>query len=124
MLARHHRDIPDALDAQAEAGTMDPKTAMGSEPHGSQIRPDFERIALLLQGSGALGAYQGGVYQALAEAELHPHWAARGSIGAINAALIAGNSRERRVERLREFWTTISESPIGIPKLSSGNIQN
>ena len=48
---------------------MDSKTAMGSEPHGSPVRPDFERIALLLQGGGALGSYQAGVYQALAEAE-------------------------------------------------------
>ena len=69
---------------------MDPKTAIGSEPHHSPVRPDFERIALLLQGGGALGAYQGGVYQALAEANLHPHWVAGISIGAINAAIIAG----------------------------------
>jgi NTE family protein len=54
-------------------------------------RPPFDCIALLLQGGGALGAYQGGVYQALAEAELHPDWVAGISIGAINAALIAGN---------------------------------
>jgi NTE family protein len=55
-------------------------------------RPPFERIALLLQGGGALGAYQAGVYQALTEAELHPDWIAGISIGAINAALIAGNA--------------------------------
>src|SRR5213595_3896138 len=78
-------------------------------------RPPFERIALLLQGGGALGAYQGGVYQALAEADLHPDWVAGISIGAINAALIAGNPPERRVERLREFWETVSTSPLGIP---------
>ena len=54
-------------------------------------RPPFERIALLLQGGGALGAYQGGVYQALAEADIHPDWVAGISIGAINAAIIAGN---------------------------------
>jgi|SRR5579871_595512 NTE family protein len=78
-------------------------------------RPPFECIALVLQGGGALGAYQGGVYQALAEAGLHPDLVAGISIGAINAAIIAGNPPERRVERLRGFWETISEPPLGIP---------
>jgi len=68
----------------------------GSRPllrktHVTTERPPFERIALVLQGGGALGAYQGGVYQALAEANLHPDWVAGISIGAINSALIAGN---------------------------------
>ncbi len=103
---------------------MDSKTAMGSEPHASQVRPDFERIALLLQGGGALGSYQGGVYQALAEADLHPHWVAGISIGAINASLIAGNPPQRRVERLREFWETVTEAPFGPPLLLSGDIKN
>ena len=53
-------------------------------------RPPFDCIALLLQGGGALGAYQGGVYEALAEANIHPDWIAGISIGAINAAIIAG----------------------------------
>jgi NTE family protein len=83
--------------------------------HITTERPPFERIALVLQGGGALGAYQGGVYQALAEANLHPDWVAGISIGAINSALIAGNPPEKRVERLREFWETVSSSPIGIP---------
>jgi NTE family protein len=56
--------------------------------HRVMARPPFERIALVLQGGGALGAYQAGVYQALAEANLHPDWVAGISIGAINAALI------------------------------------
>ncbi|HET9814697.1 MAG TPA: patatin-like phospholipase family protein [Xanthobacteraceae bacterium] len=76
-------------------------------------RPPFDCIALLLQGGGALGAYQGGVYQALAEAELHPDWVAGISIGAINAALIAGNPAESRVEKLRSFWETITANPLG-----------
>jgi NTE family protein len=71
-------------------------------------RPPFERIALALQGGGALGAYQGGVYEALAEARLHPDWVAGISIGAINAAIIAGNPPETRVARLREFWDLLS----------------
>lgn len=86
-----------------------------SKTHRRTGRPPFERIALLLQGGGALGAYQGGAYQALAEADLHPDWIAGISIGAINAALIAGNPPEQRVEKLREFWETICASPFGIP---------
>jgi NTE family protein len=73
-----------------------------------ETRPPFECIALLLQGGGALGAYQAGVYQALAEANLHPDWVAGISIGAINAALIAGNPPETRVDKLRAFWEGIT----------------
>ena len=68
-------------------------------------------ISLVLQGGGALGAYQAGVYQALHEAGLEPDWVAGVSIGAINSALIAGNPRERRVERLHQFWDIITSRP-------------
>jgi NTE family protein len=71
-------------------------------------RLQFDCIALLLQGGGALGAYQGGVYEALAEANIHPDWIAGISIGAINAAIIAGNPPNSRVDRLREFWTQVT----------------
>lgn len=71
-------------------------------------RLPFECIALLLQGGGALGAYQGGVYEALAEANIEPDWVAGISIGAINSALIAGNAPEKRVEKLRAFWESIT----------------
>ena len=83
--------------------------------HLAHERPPFERIALILQGGGALGAYQAGVYQALAEANLHPDWVAGISIGAVNSALIAGNPPPRRVDRLREFWEGVSMSPFGVP---------
>jgi NTE family protein len=83
--------------------------------HVAAERPPFERIALILQGGGALGSYQAGVYQALAEANLHPDWVAGISIGAINSALIAGNPPEKRVERLREFWEAITTPPFGVP---------
>ena len=76
--------------------------------HKAQQRPPFECIALLLQGGGALGAYQAGVYQALSEAHLHPDWVAGISIGAINSALIAGNPPQARVEQLRKFWELIT----------------
>jgi len=78
-------------------------------------RPPFEQIVLLLQGGGALGAYQAGVYEALAEAGLHPDWVAGISIGAINAALIAGNPPEARVGKLRTFWETVTASPWPTP---------
>src|SRR5712691_2678244 len=84
-----------------------------------RARPPFECIALLLQGGGALGSYQAGVYHALSEANLHPDWVAGISIGAINSALIAGNPPERRVERLREFWEAVSDSPFGSAYLRS-----
>ncbi len=87
--------------------------------HVATQRPPFERIALILQGGGALGAYQAGVYQALAEANLHPDWVAGISIGAINSALIAGNPPKKRVERLRTFWETVSSPPFGLPFLAA-----
>lgn len=74
----------------------------------AQERSALERIVLLLQGGGALGAYQAGVYQALSEARLQPDWVAGISIGAINAALIAGNAPDQRVARLRAFWERIT----------------
>ncbi|HYF58443.1 MAG TPA: patatin-like phospholipase family protein [Burkholderiaceae bacterium] len=69
-------------------------------------------VALVLQGGGALGAYQGGVVEGLAEAGIEPGWIAGISIGAFNAAILAGNPPERRVERLREFWETICRPPV------------
>jgi len=67
--------------------------------------------ALVLQGGGALGAYQAGVYEALLESDSQLDWVAGVSIGAINAALIAGNPPERRVERLAQFWHEVSSAP-------------
>jgi NTE family protein len=75
-------------------------------------RPPFECIALLLQGGGALGSYQAGVYEALSEANLHPDWVAGISIGAINSAIIAGNPPEQRVTKLRAFWEGITANPL------------
>ena len=65
------------------------------------------QVALVLQGGGALGAYQVGVYQALHEAGVEPDWVIGTSIGAINGALIAGNPPERRMERLEQFWRMV-----------------
>ena len=86
--------------------------------HRELERPPFDCIALVLQGGGALGAFQAGVYQALAEANLQPDWIAGISIGAINAALIAGNAPEVRLEKLRAFWEQVTThllfDPFGI----------
>src|SRR4051794_19215530 len=70
------------------------------------------QVVLVLQGGGALGSYQAGVYQALHEAGIEPDWIIGTSIGAINAALIAGNEPQHRLARLREFWKRMEQSPI------------
>ena len=76
-------------------------------------RPDrCQRIALVLQGGGALGAYQAGVYQALQEVGLEPDWVSGVSIGAINGAIIAGNPPALRLERLRTFWERITQRKV------------
>ena len=72
------------------------------------VKPKFDQTILALQGGGALGAYQAGVYEGLAEGGLLPTWVVGISIGSINAAIIAGNPPERRVERLRTFWDRVS----------------
>ena len=71
----------------------------------------FARKALVLQGGGALGSYQAGVYDALSRHRDQPQWIAGVSIGAINAALIAGNAPDKRVERLHDFWHLVSSGP-------------
>ena len=81
-------------------------------------RLPYEIVALVLQGGGALGAYQAGVAEALCEAEIEPTWAAGISIGAINAAIIAGNSPKDRVAALRGFWDRVTEATGGV----AGNV--
>src|SRR5438105_10386249 len=71
-----------------------------------------DKVALVLQGGGALGAYQAGVYEALHEAGLEPDWVAGVSIGGVNAAIIAGNPPEQRLARLRAFWEMITARQI------------
>ena len=78
------------------------------QPRRLFLPPHIRRIALVLQGGGALGAFQAGVYERLAQGGYLPDWIAGTSIGAINAALIAGNPPEQRADRLREFWNRIS----------------
>jgi NTE family protein len=75
-----------------------------------------KKVALVLQGGGALGSYQAGVYEVMADTRYLPEWVAGISIGAINAALIAGNPPETRVDRLRSFWERVTARPTGLPE--------
>ncbi len=75
-------------------------------------RKKLGQIVLVLQGGGALGAYQAGVYQALHEADIEPDWVIGTSIGAINAGLIAGNVPGQRLAKLQEFWSRITQSSL------------
>jgi NTE family protein len=87
----------------------------GNEPLESirsQGRALPGQVVLVLQGGGALGSYQAGVYQALHEAGIEPDWIIGTSIGAINASLIAGNVPQNRVSRLQEFWKRVEQRPI------------
>jgi len=77
--------------------------------------PPYDVVALVLQGGGALGAYQAGVYEGLHEAGIRPNWLAGISIGALNAAVIAGAPEAERVERLRAFWETICALQVDWP---------
>lgn len=95
-----HKADAHSLRRAAVAPPEDPKPC--ATPFGS--------IALLLQGGGALGAYQAGVYERLLEAGIEPTWVAGISIGAINSAIIAGNARADRVGRLRRFWDMVSDA--------------
>ncbi|WP_308418181.1 patatin-like phospholipase family protein [Chitinimonas sp. BJB300] len=90
----------------AKASKAQPATPVTKSKHDQTVH--------VLQGGGALGAYQAGVYEALACTCYRPDWVAGVSIGAINAALIAGNPPERRIERLSEFWHLVSNG-MGLP---------
>ena len=102
---------------------MNAITSPTAAPHTVSAKTP-PRITLVLQGGGALGAYQAGVYEALHEAGLKPDWVIGTSIGAINGSLIAGNQPDRRLERLRTFWkrvehgfvpTLLGSLPFGAP---------
>ena len=78
-------------------------------PESRRSEKPFGETVLVLQGGGALGAYQAGVYQGLSEAGIEPDWVIGTSIGAINAALIAGNHPADRLDRLRTFWSRVEQ---------------
>jgi NTE family protein len=78
-------------------------------PRKKPLPPHCANVGLVLQGGGALGAYQAGVYATLAERGYEPDWLAGVSIGAVNGAIIAGNVPEQRAARLRQFWEEITD---------------
>lgn len=86
------------------------KTAQIGPSRRSNLVSNRDQIVLVFQGGGALGAYQAGVYQALHESGIEPDWVIGTSIGAINAALIAGNEPEARLAALDAFWTLVSRT--------------
>ena len=104
-----------------------PKRLKGSEAVTAFRDSSKGQVVLVLQGGGALGAYQVGVYQALHEAGVELDWIIGTSIGAINAGLIAGNSPERRMDALQEFWGRVARERVwhylpawtGLPELTS-----
>jgi NTE family protein len=89
-------------------------------PASARTPANAQRV-LVLQGGGALGSYQAGAYQALCHFDFEPEWIAGISIGAVNAAIIAGNEREKRVERLKEFWEMVSAPVPWKPIASDGD---
>jgi NTE family protein len=98
------------MDARTPSPSRPPSL---SQQYEQTWRPErCDRIALVLQGGGALGAYQAGVYQAMHEAHIEPDWVSGVSIGAVNSAIIAGNPPHRRLHQLRTFWDRITERKI------------
>jgi len=96
------------VNKRAPAAATDRASDAATPEVAKPCATPFESIALLLQGGGALGAYQAGVYERLLEAGIEPTWVAGISIGAINSAIIAGNPHADRVARLRSFWEKVS----------------
>src|SRR3984893_213189 len=92
---------------------------MGKQKVPARAASYGKKVALVLQGGGALGSYQAGVYEALSTSQYLPDWVAGISIGAINAAIIAGNAPAKRVERLKAFWEGITAPSSLWPVLSS-----
>ena len=111
------KDRADKTPKRKAAQRSSARETAPSPPHAAtrKLPPHCAKVALLLQGGGALGAYQAGVYEALEEKGYRPHWVTGISIGAINGALIAGNPPEHRVERLRAFWELITGGIAGRP---------
>src|SRR4051795_10771149 len=99
-------------------GVLAMLNVMREQTHSAARRTNelpYDVVALVLQGGGALGAYQAGVYEGLHEAGIRPTWLAGISIGALNTAVIAGSPESQRVDRLREFWETICAVPVEWP---------
>jgi len=104
------------MNVHSDIKTLSPQgaaeTAQGPTCLTQYEREGLGQVVFVFQGGGALGAYQAGVFQALLEGGIEPDWIIGTSIGAINAAIIAGNTRENRLPRLREFWRRVKHHPL------------
>ena len=110
-----------ALAAKKQAARK--KDSQKNPPYVATDLPG--QVTLVLQGGGALGAYQVGVYQAMHEAGIEPEWVIGTSIGAINGAIIAGNPPEKRLQQLTRFWHLMQHqhaNGFSLPWLPLGNI--
>src|ERR1700749_753675 len=99
---------------------VDQRAIMNSVDPAPTRTPAAARRVLVLQGGGVLGSYQAGAYQALCNFGFEPDWIAGISIGAVNAAIIAGNAPEKRVQRLKEFWELVS-APVPWNPIAKGD---
>src|SRR5450755_3295345 len=109
--ARSPKTRPARSNRSAGAEPGEPHRTQGAKSRTAAKGAVPGQVVLVLQGGGALGAYQVGVYQALHEAGIEPDWVIGTSIGAINAALIAGNEPQARLSRLQEFWKRMEQNP-------------
>jgi NTE family protein len=112
-VARKGKGTPAPIPTLASTQEAAAKASPPPSPDTSGL-PPYETIALVLQGGGALGAYQAGVFEGLEEAHISLSCLAGISIGSLNIAIIAGNPPETRLERLREFWETICQANLGL----------
>ena len=108
------RPQPAPRGTQGKGAAVIAKAVAAGQPPAEAAK-EYETVVLVLQGGGALGSYQCGVYESLADAGIEPDWFAGISIGAINAAILAGNAPADRVGRLREFWSRVSEPALPLP---------
>lgn len=97
--------------------------ATRKSPRTAKTLPLPDLVALVLQGGGALGAYQAGVYEALLENGIGINWVAGISIGAVNAAIIAGNRPENAIPRLRQFWELVSSGIPSMPHFANDSVR-
>jgi NTE family protein len=100
------------IQAHSISGAGQAQGQAGNGGGGRRNLSEFGQLVLVLQGGGALGAYQAGVYQAMHERGAEPDWVIGTSIGAINASLIAGNKPEHRLAKLEEFWDRVGSNPV------------
>src|SRR5260370_32426732 len=101
------------IENDSELDAMDTTEAAGAA--AASLRPTTTlpgQVVLVFQGGGALGAYQGGVYQALHEAGIEPNWVIGTSIGAVNGAIIAGNAFDKRLDCIRAVWMRMERKPF------------